>query len=89
MSATELAIGRVVRSKAGRDRGGFLAVVGTDGKDVFLADGRKRPLERPKRKRRIHLCVTNTVLEQGSMRSNRELRRALRTLCEGAARNNP
>lgn len=76
----ELEIGRIVCSKAGRDQGGWFAVVGREGEYFLLADGKERPLERPKRKRRIHLSVTNTVLEESSMRSNRELRRALQQL---------
>lgn len=80
MDAMKLEIGRVVCSKAGRDKGGFLAVVGYEGEYLLLADGKERPLERPKRKRRIHLSVTGTVLEGYSLRSNRELRRALQQL---------
>lgn len=76
----ELEIGRIVCSKAGRDQGRFLAVVGYEGEYFLLADGKERPLERPKRKRRIHLGVTNTVLGETSLRSNRELRRALQQL---------
>ena len=80
MKAMNLEIGRVVCSRAGRDKGGFLAVVGHQGEYLLLADGKKRPLERPKRKRRIHLNVTGTVLGEQSLRSNRELRRALQQL---------
>ena len=76
----KLEIGRIVCSKAGRDQGGLFAVVGYEGEYLLLADGKGRPLERPKRKRRIHLSVTSTVLEEASMRSNRELRRALQQL---------
>lgn len=76
----ELEIGRIVCSKAGRDQGRFLVVVGYEGEYFLLADGKERPLERPKRKRKIHLGVTNTVLGETSLRSNRELRRALQQL---------
>lgn len=76
----ELEIGRIVCSKAGRDQGRFLVVVGYEGEYFLLADGKERPVERPKRKRKIHLGVTNTVLGETSLRSNRELRRALQQL---------
>lgn len=79
----ELETGRVVCSKAGRDKGKFLAVVGGDCKYCLLADGKERPLERPKRKRLIHIAVTNTVLAQGSMETNRQLRRALQVFLTG------
>ena len=72
-----LETGRVVRSLAGRDKGLFLVVVASDERDCYLADGKERPLEHPKRKRIKHVAVTNTVFMQGSMETNRQLRRAL------------
>lgn len=69
--------GSVVISKAGRDKGKFLAVVRTDGKSVYVADGGERPLERPKRKNRIHLTVTHYELSPADTASNRSLKKAL------------
>lgn len=69
MSATELAIGRVVRSKAGRDGAVFWLSLGRMGRMSFLPTAGSVRSSVPNAKRRIHLCVTNTVLEQGSMRS--------------------
>ena len=43
--------GQVVWSKAGRDQGSFLAVLECRPPWAVLADGGRRPLERPKRKR--------------------------------------
>ena len=72
--------GRVVYSKAGRDKGHFMAVVGTEGESLLVCDGKERPLERPKKKNRKHIGLTNTVLDSGSMSTNRSLRRALSNL---------
>ena len=76
----EYQIGQVVYSKSGHDQGDVQMICAIEGEYLLLADGKERPLERPKRKRRIHLSVTGTVLEGYSLRSNRELRRALQQL---------
>ena len=72
-----LQIGRVVYSRAGRDKAEFMAVVGCEGESLLLCNGKDRPLERPKKKNRKHIGLTNTVLDSGSMSTNRSLRRAL------------
>lgn len=75
----EAAKGMVVRSRAGRDKGTFLVVteVKQAGEFVLLADGKHRPLERPKLKRLKHLALTSTVLDLDEA-TNQSLRRALR-----------
>ena len=72
-----LQLGRVVYSRAGRDKAEFLAVVGCEGNALLVCNGKDRPLERPKKKNRKHIGLTNTVLDSGSMSTNRSLRRAL------------
>lgn len=72
----DLEKGMVVISRAGRDKGYPLAVVGTDGDFVLVADGKERPLARPKKKNPKHLARTNkTVQVDGA--SDKALRRAL------------
>lgn len=73
----EIQIGHVVYSRAGRDKGEFLAVVALCNESIMVANGKDRPLERPKKKNRKHIGLTNTVLDSGSMSTNRSLRRAL------------
>lgn len=80
----ELVRGTVVRSAAGRDKGGFFAVLETDGVYAVLCDGKHRPLERPKKKKLKHLAATNTVLPEQSMETNREIRKALRPFLENS-----
>jgi ribosomal protein L14E/L6E/L27E len=72
--------GRVVKSLAGRDKGGFFVVVQFDGEFCFLADGKLRKLESPKRKKLKHVCVTKTVLDVDCLLGNRRLWVALRGL---------
>ncbi|MDP4120989.1 MAG: KOW domain-containing RNA-binding protein [Bacillota bacterium] len=74
----ELKKGLVVLAKAGRDKGSFFVV--TDVKDgfIFICDGKHRPLERTKKKNPGHIALTTSVLPEHSMKTNREIRRALR-----------
>jgi large subunit ribosomal protein L14e len=59
MTQVPIAVGRVVRSKAGRDKGRFFLVVGVaDEEHLLIADGDLRKLEKPKKKKLKHLAVT-------------------------------
>ena len=82
----ELQRGQVVRSLAGHDKGGFLAVVQVAPPFAFVCDGKRRPLERPKRKKLFHLAPTATVLPEEALRTNRQIRSALRRFA-GSAEN--
>ena len=70
-------IGQIVCSKSGRDKGYFLVVISEDEKFLYVADGKERPLEQPKRKNPKHLMLTNTVLEENSFKTNKSLRKTL------------
>lgn len=70
--------GRIMRSKAGRDKGRFLVLVGCEDGVCYVCDGKERPLERPKRKNIRHLALTNSFLNEQQMTTNRALRKALR-----------
>ena len=45
----------LVVSKAGRDQGQLFYVIDADEQYVYLADGKSRRLEKPKRKKRRHI----------------------------------
>ena len=69
----EFAMGTVVIAKAGRDKGKAFAVIEVlDARTVLIADGRSRPIERPKRKNVIHLQATGTTAD--CITTNRQLR---------------
>lgn len=76
--------GLVVRARAGHDKGDFLAVLEAGDGWAIIADGKRRPLEKPKRKKQIHLASTDTVLSEEQMETNRKLRNALRPFRERA-----
>ncbi|MCH3971260.1 MAG: KOW domain-containing RNA-binding protein [Oscillospiraceae bacterium] len=77
----ELKRGSVARSAAGHDKGSFCAVLSLMGPYALVSDGRRRTLEKPKKKKLIHLFATRTVLPEEALHSNRSLRAALRPFC--------
>lgn len=63
-STTKMAIGQVVKSKAGRDKDRlFLVLDIIDSENVFIVDGKLRKLENPKKKKVKHLVVYNEIIE--------------------------
>ncbi len=74
----ELKKGVVVYSLAGHDQGTFQVVVEFDDKSAMVCDGKYRLLEKPKKKNLIHVKLTNTVLDESNLRSNRSIKAALR-----------
>jgi len=57
----EFSIGQIVISKAGRDKGDMFIVYNIEGDYLYLVDGKTRPLENPKKKKRMHIQHTRTV----------------------------
>ena len=65
--------GQVVYSKSGHDKGDTLMVLFVEGAYVYLADGKRRKIEKPKRKKMIHVQPTGYVdhlLDRKSTRLN-------------------
>ena len=52
---SEFSISDLVISTAGRDKGSLFYVIGEEAQYLFLANGKDRPLDRPKRKKRKHV----------------------------------
>ena len=74
--------GQVVRSFAGHDKGSFLAVLEVAPPYAVVADGKRRSW-RPKRKKLFHLAPTSQVLPEEALKTNRQIRAALRSLRGG------
>lgn len=80
--------GWIVRSTAGRDKDGIFCVIGADraGGRLLLADGKRRPMARPKAKKPGHVEVLAQrppypavqKLCRGEAPTDAELRRTLR-----------
>lgn len=57
----EYEFGSIVISKAGHDKGKYFIILKEDPEYVYLSDGKYRPVERPKRKKKKHVqCVRFT-----------------------------
>ena len=71
--------GQVARSLAGHDKGTFLAVLEVAPPYAVVADGKARPLERPKRILFNDPATTETALPEEALETNRQIRAALRS----------
>lgn len=69
--------GMVVRSEAGHDQRRFYVLLELCGEYGVIADGKKRKLEKPKKKNLRHLAKTARVLSPGEYDTNQKLRRVL------------
>lgn len=81
----EYQIGQVVYSKSGHDKGDVQMIVAVEGEYLFLADGRRRKLEKPKRKKKMHVqptfYVENEVaakLQEGAYVLDADIKKALK-----------
>ena len=70
-------VGKIVISKKGRDMGKYLAVINCDKNYVFVADGKERKLETPKRKNIKHISITADTLTKDQMKTNKQLKKAI------------
>lgn len=79
----DLIRGQVVRSRAGHDRDLYFVVLAVEGDRAVICDGKTRQLEKPKKKNRRHLCLTQMVLSEDHLKTNKQIRTALRQLTDG------
>ena len=56
-------VGSIVQSRAGKDKGMFFVVSKIEHNFVFLVDGKKRTLSKPKKKKNRHLIVCQQCSE--------------------------
>lgn len=54
-------VGQIVFAKAGREKGNAFIVTKVALPYVFLADGKLRTLSKPKKKKIMHIQITNTI----------------------------
>ena len=90
----ELSKADMIVSLAGRDKGQLFFVVDTDEQYVYLADGKSRKLEKPKRKKRKHIeqipRTESRIAEKirnGEKVLNSELRKELASLGQKQSQN--
>jgi len=80
----QLKRGTIVYSLAGHDKGDFQVIMDYDEKYAKVCDGKYRPLERPKKKKLIHIKLTNTVVDEEFLRTNKSIREVLKPFNESA-----
>lgn len=61
---SDITLGQIVHSKAGRDKGKYFVIVGiVDEEYVFIADGVLRKVSKPKKKKVKHLVMHDVLTE--------------------------
>lgn len=75
--------GMIVRATAGREAGRFFLVTALDGAELLLADGKTRPLQKPKRKNPAHVQQTKQTLPLPGL-TDKALRTVLNPMNEAA-----
>ena len=89
---SDITISDVVVSRAGRDQGEWFYVIDADDTYLLLVNGKDRPLDKPKRKKRKHAQLVlrsetrvAVKLKSGDKVLNGELRRDLAFLARETA----
>lgn len=75
-SVVDIPIGSVVLANAGRDKGRYFVAVAASGGFVYIADGKERKLEKPKRKNIKHISLAGVNISTDEL-TNRKLRRLI------------
>lgn len=74
--------GMIVKSDAGHDQERFYVIVAVEEGWAYIADGKRRKVERPKRKNPRHLKPTSLRVDLSEADTNQKLRRILHGLNE-------
>lgn len=77
--------GMIVLATAGRDAGRFFLVTALDGTELLLADGKRRTLQKPKRKNPLHVQQTKQTMPLEHL-TDKALRAVLNPMNEAASR---
>lgn len=86
----EYSAGQLVFSKCGHDKGGIFIITSVEEEYVYLADGKRRSADKPKRKKKKHVQPIKYVdallkerLINGESVLNADLSKAIRYYLEG------
>jgi len=71
----EYCVGMIVRAIAGRDKNSFFVISSIEGDTAYIVNGKRRPVEKAKKKKLKHLAATNTVAKDFD--TNRKVRKLL------------
>ena len=70
--------GMFARSKAGHDKGRLYLIEKTEGEYVYLVDGARRTLAKPKKKKQKHIQVICRIWENWETVNDDDIKRAIR-----------
>lgn len=76
--------GNLAKSLAGRDRDQIFVIVKEEGQYVYVADGRGRLLEKPKRKNKKHIqpiCCSRELMPD--IKNDEAVKRVIKLFCVG------
>lgn len=85
MGIERMETGMLARSRAGHDKEKIYIISSTEDAYVWLSDGRLRPLEKPKKKKKKHIQAIYTIpenlqkkLQEGKPLQNEDIKRAIK-----------
>lgn len=70
--------GTVVKSKSGHDKSEYFIITHFQNGFVYIANGKSRMLQNPKKKNLKHLCYTNSVIDTVDL-TDKKLRELLKS----------
>ncbi len=73
----QIQVGSIVKSKSGHDSGSFYLVIDMKQSFAWIVDGRRRKLEKPKKKNILHLNKTNQIVNVTDFDTDKKIRRVL------------
>lgn len=82
----EMKKGMVVKSLAGHDKTQLFVILDVDDEYVYLADGKLRTINKPKRKKRKHVQQTNYIdeaISQSERIEDSSIRKLLKSIVAG------
>ena len=71
-------IGDLARSKAGHDKNRIYVIINEDSEYVYLADGKIRTVDNPKRKKKKHIQMIQNKINKTQMTRNEEIKRTVK-----------
>lgn len=75
---TQYEIGKLVFSKAGHDKDTLYVILKEESDHVFLADGKTRTIENPKKKNKKHIQVINSIMNIDQKVTNEDIKRVIK-----------
>ncbi|WMJ24161.1 KOW domain-containing RNA-binding protein [Paludicola sp. MB14-C6] len=69
--------GMIVRSNSGHDQNRFYVLVKLENNFGYIADGKRRKLENPKKKNLLHMSKTTKIVDLEQIDTDLKLRRVL------------